>query len=33
MNYLDALYMLMRWKKDGWEVHPLIDTEEFRGWL
>ena len=32
MNYLDSLWMLMSWAKEGWEVHPLIDTE-FTGWI
>jgi len=32
MNYLDSLLMLMRWARNGWEVHPLIGTE-FEGWI
>jgi hypothetical protein len=32
MNFLDTLIMLLRWKQQGWEVHPLIDSE-FRGWI
>jgi hypothetical protein len=32
MNFLDTIIMLLRWKRDGWEVHPIIDTE-FRGWF
>lgn len=32
MNYLDVLWTLMRWKNEGWEVHP-IDLEEFGSWL
>lgn len=32
MNYLDVLWTLMRWKNEGWEVHP-IGLEEFGGWL
>jgi len=31
MNFLDALLMLLRWKQDGWEVHPI--TDEFNGWF
>jgi len=27
---IDALLMLLRWKKDGWEVHPIVD---FEGWI
>jgi len=27
---IDALLMLLRWKRDGWEVHPTIDLE---GWV
>jgi len=32
MNLVDTLIMLLRWKQQGWEVHPLIDSE-FRGWF
>ena len=32
MNYLDTLLTLLRWKQQGWEVHPCIDTE-FTGWF
>ena len=32
MNFINDLIMLLRWAKDGWEVHPIID-EEFKGWL
>ena len=32
MNVIQALVMLFRWKQQGWEVHPIIDTE-FRGWF
>jgi hypothetical protein len=32
MNYLDTLCMLLRWARDGWEVHPIIDAE-FNGWI
>ena len=32
MNFLDTLIMLLRWKHDGWEVHPIID-DEFTGWV
>jgi hypothetical protein len=32
MNLLDTLIMLLRWKQQGWEVHPLI-TDEFTGWF
>jgi hypothetical protein len=31
MNYLDTLWMLLRWKEQGWDVHPII--EEFQGWV
>jgi hypothetical protein len=30
MNFLDTLIMLLRWKQQGWEVHPLVDSE-FQG--
>jgi hypothetical protein len=32
MNYLDTLIMLLRWRQQGWEVHPLVDSE-FHGWI
>jgi hypothetical protein len=32
MTYLDTLIMLLRWKQQGWEVHPILDTE-FHGWI
>ena len=32
MNFIKALTMLLRWKQQGWEVHPII-TDEFRGWF
>jgi hypothetical protein len=32
MNYLDALWTVLRWKDTGWEVHPIIDNE-FVGWF
>ena len=33
MSYLEALLMLMRWAREGWEVHPIVSSEEFEGWL
>ena len=32
MNYLDILWTLLRWKQQGWEVHPIVDSE-FHGWI
>ena len=32
MNYFDVLLTLLRWKQEGWEVHPLTDAE-FHGWI
>jgi hypothetical protein len=32
MKFLDTLLMLLRWKKEDWEVHPVI-ADEFRGWF
>ena len=32
MNLLDTLIMLLRWKQQGWEVHPLVDSD-FQGWI
>ena len=31
MRFLNDLIMLIRWAKEGWEVHPIID--EFAGWI
>jgi hypothetical protein len=33
MNYLDTLLMLLRWSKDGWEVHPIDLSTDFNGWV
>ena len=33
MKYLDALWMLLRWARDGWEVHPVPISTEFTGWI
>ena len=32
MNFITDLIMLLRWAKDGWEVHPIIN-DEFKGWI
>ncbi len=32
MNLLDTVVMLLRWHRDGWEVHPII-TDDFHGWF
>ena len=32
MRLLDDLLMLLRWAKEGWEVHPIIN-DEFKGWI
>jgi hypothetical protein len=33
MNYLDILWTLLRWKHEGWEVHPINLNDEFSGWI
>jgi hypothetical protein len=33
MNYLDALWTVLRWKRDGWDVHPVNLKNEFSGWF
>jgi len=33
MRFINDLIMLIRWARDGWEVHPTIDSEEFGGWV
>lgn len=33
MNYLNTLLMLLRWSKDGWEVHPIDLSTDFDGWV
>jgi hypothetical protein len=32
MRLFDDLIMLIKWAKEGWEVHPIIDSE-FEGWI
>lgn len=32
MMFIETLLMLLRWKQQGWEVHPII-TDEFSGWV
>jgi hypothetical protein len=33
MNFLYTLLMLLRWKDQGWEVHPIDLGNEFNGWI
>jgi len=33
MTFINDLIMLYRWARNGWEVHPIIDAEEFGGWV
>jgi hypothetical protein len=33
MNIIDTLLMLLRWKQEGWEVHPIDLENEFNGWF
>jgi len=32
MKLLDDLIMLIKWAREGWEVHPIIG-DEFDGWI
>ena len=32
-NMISTLLMLLRWKQDGWEVHPINFDSEFVGWF
>ena len=32
MIFVETLVMLLRWKQQGWEVHPVISSE-FAGWF
>ena len=32
MNLIETLIMLLRWRQQGWEVHPIVDSE-FQGWI
>ena len=32
MTFINDIIMLIRWAKEGWEVHPMIDNE-FKGWV
>ena len=33
MRFLDVLLTLLRWKNEGWEVHPINVDNEFNGWI
>jgi hypothetical protein len=33
MTYLDILWILLRWKNDNWNVHPINLDSEFSGWI
>jgi hypothetical protein len=33
MNFIDILLTLIRWKNQGWEVHPINLDDEFNGWI
>ena len=33
MTYLDILWTLLRWKHEGWDVHPINLDDEFPGWI
>jgi hypothetical protein len=33
MTYLNMLWTLLRWKNNGWEVHPIDLSSEFNGWF
>jgi hypothetical protein len=33
MKLIGDLIMFFRWARNGWEVHPGIGAEEFRGWI
>jgi hypothetical protein len=33
MNFINTLLMLLRWKQDGWDVHPINLDSEFSGWF
>lgn len=30
---IDTIIMLLRWKRDGWEVHPINLKDDFHGWV
>jgi len=33
MNFIETLVMLIRWKQQGWEVHPIDLKNEINGWI
>jgi hypothetical protein len=33
MTFIEILITLLRWKQQGWEVHPIDLTNEFIGWI
>jgi hypothetical protein len=33
MILIETIVMLLRWKTQGWEVHPIMLDDEFAGWV
>jgi hypothetical protein len=33
MTFIEILITLLRWKQQGWEVHPIDLSPEFSGWI
>ena len=33
MTFISDIVMLLRWARNGWDVHPGIEAEEFSGWI
>jgi hypothetical protein len=33
MSFINDMLMLIKWARDGWEVHPIDFKSEFEGWL
>ena len=32
MTFVEALVTLLRWKQQGWEVHPIL-ADDFKDWF
>jgi len=32
MRFIETLVMLLRWKQQGWEVHPIL-VDDFKDWF
>ena len=33
MSFIEIYFMLKKWQREGWEVHPINFDGEFQGWI